>query len=129
MVILDNLRDILLVSFGAVLGANSRFIIYNKFDIININKNTKILLINTFASFLLGFFFSVLLGISNLKFPYELGLFFSIGFLGSLSTFSTFIADLFELCIEFKFEKALKLFLISLTLGIVAFAFGYLLGN
>ena len=67
--------------------------------------------------------------ISDLKFSYQLGLFFSIGFLGSLSTFSTFISDLFELCIQFKFDKALKSFFISITLGIVAFAFGWLLGN
>ena len=123
------MNNILLVSFGAVLGANIRFLIYKKLDRINIGKNTIILLINTCSSFLLGIFLSVMSNISNLNFSYQLVLFFSIGFLGSLSTFSTFISDLFELCIQFKFDKALKSFFISLSLGIFSFAFGWFLGN
>ena len=65
----------------------------------------------------------------DLKFSYKLGLFISIGFLGSLSTFSTFISDLFELFIENKFFRGLKLFLLSLTIGVFAFLVGWLIGN
>ncbi len=118
-----------MVSFGAALGANLRFIIYKKLESININKSTIILLINTFSSFLLGVFSPFLTEISNLKFSYQLGLFFLIGFLGSLSTFSTLIADLFQLFITFKFDKVLKLYFISVTFGISALAFGWLLGS
>ena len=48
---LITLQDILLVSFGAILGANIRFIIYKKLEKIKFNKNYIILLINTFSSF------------------------------------------------------------------------------
>tara|TARA_B100000945_G_scaffold253891_1_gene210970 strand:- start:3 stop:374 length:372 start_codon:yes stop_codon:yes gene_type:complete len=123
------LSDILLVTFGAALGANLRFLIYKKLDTLNINKSTIILLINTFSSFLLGVFSPLLKEISNLKFSYQLGLFLLIGFLGSLSTFSSLISDLFQLFIKLKFYKALKLYFISVTLGVFALAVGLLLGG
>ena len=128
MVVLDNLKDIVLISLGAVCGANIRFIIYQKFEEINLNKNSIILVINTFSSFLLGLFLSILQQISSLSYSYHLGLFFSIGLLGSLSTFSTFIYDLYDLFIQLKFYSAFKLFILSITLGILSFAVGFLLG-
>ena len=68
----------------------------------------------------------LLLHHNTVIYSYQLGLFFSIGLLGSLSTFSTFIYDLFDLFIKFNFYKALKLFILSLTSAILAFAFGFL---
>ena len=128
MVILDELKDFILIGFGAVFGANTRFIIYQKLDKINLNKHSIILLINTFSSFFLGLFIAITSQLSSLSYYYKLGLFFSIGLLGSLSTFSTFIADLYDLLIQFKFYRAFKLFIISLTLGILSFAVGFILG-
>ena len=128
MVHLDYLYDFLLISLGAVLGANTRFIIYKRIERINIDKNFIILLINSFSSFLLGLFLSILSQNSSLSYSYQLGLFFSIGLLGSLSSFSTFIYDLFELCIQLKYYRALKLFIISLIAGILCFTVGFLLG-
>ena len=123
------MQDILLVSFGALLGANTRFIIYEKIKKINLSKNFAILLINTFASFFLGLFLSLITRFDSLSFSYKLVLFFSIGFLGSLSTFSTFIYDLFDLLLQFKLLRALKLLIVSLALGIIALGFGFLLVN
>ena len=128
MGILYNLQNFLLVSFGAVFGANIRYIIYKKLEKINLSKNYIILLINTSSSFFLGLFLTILSKNSSLSYSYQLGLFFSIGLLGSLSTFSTFICDLYELFIHLKFYKALKLFIISITLGIISFAIGFFLG-
>ncbi len=127
MVIINTFQDILLIGFGAVLGANARLIIYRKFEKINLNKNLSILIINTSSSFLLGLFISVLTQISSLNFSYQLFLLFSTGFLGSLSTFSTFIYDIFELFIQLKFFRAFKLSIISSALGIIALAFGCLI--
>ena len=121
--------EILLVSFGAILGANTRFQIHNQLNKLNLSKNFLILLINTFASFSLGLFLSILQYFSSFIYSYQLVLFFSIGFLGSLSTFSSFIFNLFDLCSQLKFSRALMLFIISLSSGIIAFAFGFLLGN
>jgi len=126
---LDTFQHILLVSIGAVFGVNARFIIYQKLKEININGYFIILAINTFSCFLLGLFISILPKIKSLTFSSQLALFFLIGFLGSLSTFSTFVYDLFDLCMKFKFLTALKIFSFSFSLGIFALALGSSLGN
>ena len=118
-----------MVSIGAVFGANARFIIYQKFKEININRYLRILVINTFSSFILGLFISILPKIRFFDFSYQFVLLFSIGFAGSLSTFSTFVYDLFDLSLKFKFVRALKLFTLSYSLGIIALTLGFLLGN
>ena len=123
------MTEILFVSLGAILGANTRFTISIKLEKLNIRKDFLILIINTFASFSLGFFLSIIEQMRSLPYYYQLILFFSMGFLGSLSTFSSFIYDLFDLCLQLKFARAFKLFVISLSLGIIAFTFGLLLGN
>ena len=122
------MQDILLITIGSVLGANTRFIIYKQLENKKLNKNYIILVINVFSSFLLGLFLSVLSQISSFRYSYQLGLFFSIGLLGSLSTFSTFIYDLYALLIKFKFYRAFKLFIISLIAGILSFSLGFLFG-
>ena len=121
--------EIFFVSLGAIIGANTRFEISNKLEKIKLRKDFPILIINTFASFSLGLFLSLMEHLISAPYSYQLMLFFSIGFLGSLSTFSSFVYDLFELCLRLKFSRALKLFIISCSLGIIAFAFGFLLGN
>jgi len=126
---LDNLNDVLLITFGAVVGANTRFIIYQQLEKINFSNKHIILLINTFSSFLLGLFLSFSSQIDSFTYSHQSGLFFSIGLLGSLSTFSTFIYDLYDLFIKLEFYRAFRLFIISLTLGILSFAAGFLIRN
>ena len=121
------MQDILLITIGSILGVNTRFVIYKQLDKKKLNKNYIILVINIFSSFLLGLFLSVLSRNSSLRYSSQLVLFFSIGLLGSLSTFSTFIYDLYELFIQLKFLRALKLFIISLTSGILSFTVGFFL--
>ncbi len=123
------MSEILFVSIGAILGANTRFKIQNKLAKLKVSKDFIILIINTFASFFLGLFLALVEHFRAFNHNYQLGLFFSIGFLGSLSTFSSFVYDLFDLCLQLKFFRALKLFFISLSVGIIAFAFGFFLGN
>ena len=123
------MSEIFLISLGAILGANTRFKIHSKLEKLNIRKDFLILIINTFASFSLGLFLSIIEQLGSISYSYQLILFFSIGFLGSLSTFSSFVYDLFDLCLQLKFARALKLFLISLSFGLIAFTFGLLLGN
>ena len=123
------MSEILFVSIGAILGANIRFKIHNKLANLNLRKDFLILIINTFASFCLGLFFSLVEQFRAFTYYYQLVLFFSIGFLGSLSTFSSFVYDLFDLCFQLEFFRALKLFFISVSMGIIAFAFGLFLVN
>ena len=129
MATLDTFQNILLVSIGAVFGVNARFIIYQKLEEININRYFIIIAINTFSCFLLGLFISILPKIKSLTFSSQVAFFILIGFLGSLSTFSTFVYDLFDLCQKSNFFKALKLFSFSFSLGIFALAVGSSLGN
>ena len=129
MVNLNLLKDIILIAIGAVFGVNSRFLIYHKFKEININGKCTIFVINTFSSFLLGLFISILEKTKSLNFASQLTLFLVVGFIGSLSTFSTFVYDLFELFREYNFFKSLKLFVFSISLGISALALGILFGN
>ena len=123
------MAEILFVSFGAVLGANARYQICNKLEKSKFRKNYLILIINTFASFLMGLFVSIFDHLSLFINSYQILLFFSIGFLGSLSTFSSFVYDLLDLCLQLKFYSAIKLLIISSCLGVIAFAFGFFLGN
>ena len=129
MVNLTNFQDILLVSCGAIFGANARFIIYQKLKKININVYLITLLINTFSSFLLGFLITILSRNILLNFSSQLVLFVLIGFLGSLSTFSTFVYDLFDLFLKHKFFRVLKTYSLSFSLGIIALALGILLAK
>ena len=123
------MAEIFFVSFGAILGANARFKIFYKLEKFNLRKNFSILIINTFSCFCLGLFLSLIEQFSSFIYSYQLVLFFSIGFLGSFSTFSTFVYDLFDLCLQLKFSRALKLFIFSSFLGVSAFALGFLLTN
>ena len=121
--------EIFFVSLGSMLGANTRFEFQNKLEKFHLGNGFVILIINTFASFSLGLFLSILEKFSSFNYSYQLVLFFSIGFLGSLSTFSSFVYELFDLCMQLKFLKALKVSISSVSLGIIAFAFGFLLVN
>ena len=102
------MSEILFVSIGAILGANIRFKIHHKLGNLNLDKGFLILIINTFASFSLGLFLSLVEQFRAFNYYYQLVLFFSIGFFGSLSTFSSFIYDLFDLCLELKFFRAIS---------------------
>ena len=126
MATLNNFLDILFISIGAVFGANIRFIIFQKLKEININRSLIILAINTFSSFLVGLFIPMLSHVRFVNLSSQLLSFVLIGFLGSFSTFSTFVYDLF---MEFNFFKALKYFSLSFSLGIIAITLGSLMAN
>ena len=125
MVLLDNFKDVILITFGAAIGANTRFVIYKKLYKLKLSKNYITLLINTVSSFFLGLLISQ---VGSIPYSYHVLLFFSIGLLGSLSTFSAFIYELFDLYIQLKFYRLFKLLIISLASGLLAFVAGCLLG-
>ena len=107
------------------MGANTRLIIYTKFEKRKLNKNLSILIINTFSSLLLGFFLSILTQISSLNFSSQLVLLFSTGFLGSLSTFSTFIIEVFESFINNSWLEGVEIISLSVlgtfSIGLIVF--------
>ena len=79
----------------------------------------NILIVNVLSSLFLGIF--VGLNITNKN----LILFFSVGFLGCLSTFSSFIYQLFNLIQERKYLRLLIYYAEVLVLSFLFFCLGY----
>jgi len=128
--LLDHFYSILLISFGAILGSNIRLFIYNILDkLFLIRRHYKVLFVNNFASFFLGLSLAASTRLINPNDLNTIYFFFSIGFLGSLSTFSTFIYDLFEISAKYKFINSIKFIVISISFGLIALWLGYLIGN
>ncbi len=124
----QNLINLILISFGAVLGANLRFLIITKISSLGENKAIKVLLANLISSFILGLSIPIMSS-NNLSYNQNLTFLFLIGFIGSLSTFSTFINDLYELTIKKNFKNSTILIFLSIFLGLIFLYMGYLLSS
>ena len=116
------------ISTGSLLGANLRYIFMNRFCSIKLNKSRRLLLVNLIASVILGASLS-LNNDSDLKIYRELVILFLFGFAGSLSTFSSFINDLFKLSIKRKYKDILIIIFSSVLLGLLAISLGLLVIN
>ena len=125
---IDGIKTILLLSFGGILGSNLRLFIFQKLGKIFIRNNYKIFFINNLASFFLGFFSANFANNSSAEYSYNLLLLIVIGFVGGLSTFSTFMYDLFELSLNNEFSQLMKIFFLSVIFGLTFFYLGFLLG-
>ena len=81
--------------------------------------SNNILIVNVLASLFLGIFVSLNITNKNLI------LFFYVGFLGCLSTFSSFIYQLFNLIQKRKYLKLLIYYTEVLVLSFLFFCLGY----
>ena len=81
--------------------------------------SNNILIVNVLASLFLGIFVSLNITNKNLI------LFFYVGFLGCLSTFSSFIYQLFQLIQERKYFKLLLYYTEVFVLSFSFFCLGY----
>ena len=116
------------ISTGSLLGAHLRYILITRFCSIKLSKSGKLLLVNLIASVILGASLS-LNNNSDLKIYRELVILFLFGFAGSLSTFSSFINDLFKLSIKRKYKDILIIIFSSVLLGLLAISLGLLVIN
>ena len=82
-------------------------------------SSNNILIVNVLASLFLGIFVSLNIVNKNLI------LFFSVGFLGCLSTFSSFIYQLFNLIQERKYLSMILYYAEVLILSFLFFCLGY----
>ena len=113
---LDSVINILA---GSTLGLIVRMFIKYISGREKIFTSNTILIVNVLASLFLGIFVSLNITNKNLI------LFFYVGFLGCLSTFSSFIYQLFQLIQERKYFKLLLYYTEVFVLSFSFFCLGY----
>ena len=116
-----------IISIGSILGANLRHLILTRLGSKKLNNPRRLLLINSIASIILGI--SISLNNYNNILYRELMILFLFGFAGSLSTFSTFINDLFKLSIKRKYKDITIIIFLSVFLGLISILIGLFVGN
>ena len=119
------LLKICLIALGAMIGANIRYFFLRKLEILKYSEY-RLLTINLFSSFILGLLFPFFIK-TNLKIEEELIFLFLFSFIGSLSSFSTFISDFYMLILNNNLKRSTLLIIFSIVLGILFFNFGYLI--
>ena len=119
------LLKIFLIALGAIIGANIRYFFIRKLEILKYSEY-RLLTINLFSSFILGLLFPFFIK-TNLKIEEELIFLFLFSFIGSLSSFSTFISDFYMLILNNNLKRSTLLIIFSIVLGILFFNFGYLI--
>lgn len=119
------LLKIFLIALGAIIGANIRYFFLRKLEILKYSEY-RLLTINLFSSFILGLLFPFFIK-TNLKIEEELIFLFLFTFIGSLSSFSTFISDFYMLILNNNLKRSTLLIIFSIVLGILFFNFGYLI--
>ncbi|NQY79140.1 MAG: CrcB family protein [Candidatus Caenarcaniphilales bacterium] len=111
------LGEILYVSIGAILGASLRYLVFSFLPI-------PILLVNIIGSTLAGFSYARFSG----SLAPNLLLLINIGFLGSLTTFSTFSLNTMNSLVSGDFLKASVYVLISVFACLLCCYIGYKIG-
>tara|TARA_Y100000589_G_scaffold21743_1_gene18136 strand:- start:5789 stop:6166 length:378 start_codon:yes stop_codon:yes gene_type:complete len=123
---INNLVLIFMISLGAILGVNTRYLIIKKFIYFNLRKDIKILIINLISAFLLGISFPIIFQDYYLNSNLYSFLF---AFFTSFSTFSSFIYNIFSLIKKRKFKRLIFILIFSIPMGIIIFYLGYLINS
>lgn len=118
--------DGLLVAIGAVPGAWLRFRLVNHLRPLMPRQHWATAGVNLVACLTLGLLLSLGEGCTDL---HRLGLLLSVGFLGSFSTFSTFVAELLLALGDGQLGEALRLAGLSVGGGLLALELGRWLGG
>lgn len=119
------LADGLLVAMGAVPGAWLRFRLVNHLKPLLPRQHWATAGVNLVACLALGLLLSLGAGCTDL---HRLGLLLSVGFLGSFSTFSSFVVELLQALAEGQGGAALRLAGLSVGGGLLALELGRWLG-
>ncbi len=124
---LEPLKASFLIAFGAIPGSLIRFKLLTNNLFRFPEKYLNILFVNTLATFLLGLLYGLNNQCNSGALFSKLTLFLGIGFLGSLSTFSTFIYEAFDLFRFRRRSESLLFLILSVVGGLLALRIGYLL--
>jgi len=118
--------EALLVALGAIPGAWVRLLLVNHLQPMLPRKHWGTFVVNVTACFFLGLVFAQVERCGPIT---GLALLIGVGFLGSFSTFSTFVMEVLNELKASKYLPALVLMFASLLTGLVAAAVGYGLGS
>ena len=120
------MRDALLVAIGAVPGAWLRFRVVNHLEPMLPRKHWGTFTVNVIACFALGLVAAL---VSRCGLDQRLGLLLATGFLGSLSTFSTFSVELLQGLRAGLPKEVALLALGSVVAGVLAVFAGVAIGG
>ena len=120
------LADGVLVATGAVPGAWLRFVLVNRVQPLLPHRHWATASVNLVACLALGLLLSLGDGCSDL---HRLEKLLVVGFLGSFSTFSTFVVELLQALGEGQAAEALGLAGLSVGGGLLALELGRWLGG
>ncbi|CAK6702027.1 CrcB family protein [Synechococcus sp. CCY9201] len=121
------MRDALLVALGAVPGAWLRFRLVNHFQPLVPRRHWGTFGVNVVACFVLGLL-SALEARCGPAAP-RLALLLTVGFLGSLSTFSSFCVELLQALQSGQEQQGWLLAAASLLAGLAAVGLGLVIGG
>ena len=120
------MRDVLLVAIGAIPGAWLRFRLVNHFEPLVPRKHWATFGVNISACFALG----LIAALAGRCGPHDrIALLLATGFLGSLSTFSTFSVELLQAWMAGLRRQTLLLMGGSVAAGLLAVAAGMVIGG
>ena len=128
---LSNFPSILLVGIGAIAGSWMRMHLINYCNFRFSSSYFGTFFVNISASFALGFVYAnqKLSDIDLLKNNSPVFILICVGFLGSLSTFSTFIIDLLNTILDRNMKLFFLLALFSIIGGLFAVFLGFAVGD
>ncbi|AEC51008.1 camphor resistance protein CrcB [Pyrococcus sp. NA2] len=119
-----NVKTTLILILGGGLGALARYYISGIFPVYR-DFPLGTLLVNSLASFLLGYLYGLLF--SGLDVSSEWRLFLGTGFCGGLSTFSTFSYETFSLIREGELSIAMMNILANVLVTLTLVYLGFIL--
>lgn len=116
-------KNLALISFGAVLGANLRWLLGLGFNTFLSSFALGTLLANICGCFLAGIFLAAITQYPQIS--AECRLFIMTGFLGSLTTFSAFSVEIIEHFSQARWLSGLFVLVLHLMGGLAAVALGF----
>ena len=126
---LANHKSSLLIISGAIPGALLRMQVSKKLALYTQSKLIGLVILNTVATFLLGFFLAIQPKLDLTSSNQGLYLLLCVGFLGSFSTFSSFIFELYSFFRHHRLVDFFGMVLFSIFLGLSSVFLGHYFGN
>lgn len=120
--------SLLLIGLGGLIGAIARFQIVKfvntsySITLLSVPIKPGIMLVNILGSVLLGIITAL---VQKLEISEDLKNLITVGFLGSLTTFSTFSLEIYELLKQNNFQSVILYVLLSVILSILGLFFGF----